>query len=246
MKMGKEHMKDPVPHDFPIVQLYVPPMPFLGHLKQQRGKTRETICMIGIPKKTHNKTKVDEGYMDDGWDIMVKDVERHKQILTPTVHLLPNLKPVVQPCMPLSPLCDEVNAARKKEHDNDIPLQDGVMQPLTYQIVHITPPEDDYVEPTTSLILDKHLNEFREEFSDITRVDKRLDGNPINDVKELSEIIKTYDFETFIQKLLHRVSQLPNETSKKKGKRNLICDIVFPTQWQPYSLVVFIATLTRT
>ncbi|GJS56169.1 hypothetical protein Tco_0629531 [Tanacetum coccineum] len=156
---------------------------------------------------------------------MVKDVERHKQILTPTVHPLPNLIPVVQPCMPLRPFCDEANAARKKEHDNDIPLQDGVMQPLTHQIVHITPPEDDYVAPATSLILDKHLNEFREEFSDITRVDKRLDGNPINDVKELSEIIKTYDFETFIQKLLHRVSQLPNETREYEFAQDMFVRI---------------------
>ncbi|GKD67407.1 hypothetical protein Tco_1309515, partial [Tanacetum coccineum] len=83
-------------------------------------------CMIGISEKTHNKAKVDEGDIDDGWDIMIKDAERLRQILTPTVHLFPNFKPVVQPCMPLSPFRNEANVAREEEHDNDIPLQDGV------------------------------------------------------------------------------------------------------------------------
>ncbi|GKD29681.1 hypothetical protein Tco_1240459 [Tanacetum coccineum] len=95
------------------------------------------------------------------------------------------------------------NVAREKE-------------PVTPQTVHITPPDD--VAPATSLILDKHLNEFREEFSDITRVAKKVDGNLVNDVNELSDIIKTNDFETFFQKLLHQVNQSSHETSKTKGE----------------------------
>ncbi|GJZ59151.1 hypothetical protein Tco_0614967 [Tanacetum coccineum] len=100
--------------------------------------------------------------------------------------------------MPLSPFCDKASIARGEEHN--IPLQNGIMQPLTPQTTHITPPDD--VAPATSPILDNHSNEFGEEFFDITRVAETADGNP---AKELSDIIKTYDFETFIRKLLHQV-----------------------------------------
>ncbi|GJW03173.1 hypothetical protein Tco_1562029 [Tanacetum coccineum] len=112
--------------------------------------------------------------------------------------------------MPLTLFRDKASVARGEEHD--IPLQDGVMQPLTPQTTHITPPDD--VAPATSTILDKHSNEFGEEFSDITRVVEMADGNPAN---ELLDIINTYDFETFIRKLLHQVSQSSHETGKTKG-----------------------------
>ncbi|GJW62379.1 hypothetical protein Tco_0111714 [Tanacetum coccineum] len=75
------------------------------------------------------------------------------------------------------------------------------MQPLT---VHITPLDDDYVAPATNPILDKQLNKFGEEFSNITRAAKKANDNPVKDVKELSDI-NTYDCETFIRKLLHQV-----------------------------------------
>ncbi|GKB50783.1 hypothetical protein Tco_0901536 [Tanacetum coccineum] len=100
--------------------------------------------------------------------------------------------------------------SRGEEHD--IPLQDGVMQPLTSHTTHITPPDD--VAPATSPILDKHSNKFREEFYDITRVVEMADGNP---VKDLPNIINTYDFETFILKFLHQVSQSSHETGKTEG-----------------------------
>ncbi|GJW05867.1 hypothetical protein Tco_1568290 [Tanacetum coccineum] len=150
--MDKENVKDPVPCDLPVVQTYVPPTPILGHLKGQMGspyRTRKTICMIGIPKEIHKiKDQEDEGDTDDGWDITVKDVERLRQILTPTIHTLPNLEPM-----------------------------------------------------------------FGEEFFDNTRVSKKIDSNPVNDLKEL---LKTYDFETFIRKLLHQVCQSSRKTGKTK------------------------------
>ncbi|GKA55942.1 hypothetical protein Tco_0755014 [Tanacetum coccineum] len=118
---------------------------------------------------TIQKAQEDEGDMDDGWDITIKDIKRLRQIL---IHTLPNLEPMVQPYMLRGPACDE--------------------------IVHITPLDDDYVAPATSPILEKHLNKFGEEIYDITRVAEKADGNLVNDVKELSDIIKTYDFETFI------------------------------------------------
>ncbi|GKD83359.1 hypothetical protein Tco_1350198 [Tanacetum coccineum] len=150
--------------------------------------------------------------MGDGWDIMIEDVESLRQLLTPTIHTLPNLEPMVQPYMPLGPVHDEAKVVREEELD--IPLQDGVLQPLTPQTVHITLPDDDYVAPATNPILDKYLNEFGKEFFDMTGVDEN--GNFIEEIKELS--IKTHvECETFIQKLLNKVSQLPkssNETVK--------------------------------
>ncbi|GKB96410.1 hypothetical protein Tco_0982547 [Tanacetum coccineum] len=146
---------------------------------------------------------------------IVKDVERLRQFLTPTIHTLPNLKPVVQPYMPLGPVHDKEKIVREEEQDYDIPLHDGVMQALTPQVVHITPPDDDYVAPATNPILDKQLNEFRKECFDITKVVEKVNGNPVKDVQEHSDI-KTYDCETFIQKLLHQVSQSSHETGKTK------------------------------
>ncbi|GJZ62239.1 hypothetical protein Tco_0618376 [Tanacetum coccineum] len=161
--MGKKDMEDLVPHDLPIVQPYFPPTPFPGHPKKQKDnpyKTRETV---GIPEKIPTKkAQEDEGDIDDGWDITIKDIKRLRQIL---IHTLPNLKPMVQPYMPRGPAYDE--------------------------IVHITPLDDDYVAPATSPILEKHLNKFGEEIYDITRVAEKADGNLVNDVKELSDIIKT-------------------------------------------------------
>nr|GEW45546.1 hypothetical protein [Tanacetum cinerariifolium] len=46
------------------------------------------------------------------------------------------------------------------------------MQPLTPETIHITPPDDDYVAPTTNLILDKHLNECGKELFDMTGVNE--------------------------------------------------------------------------
>ncbi|GKA11705.1 hypothetical protein Tco_0691251 [Tanacetum coccineum] len=104
--------------------------------------------------------------------------------------------------MPLGPVRNEAKVVREEEQDYDIPLQDGVMQPLTLQTVHITPPNDDYVEPVTNPFLDKHLNEFGKDFFNMIRVDEN--GNFIEDIKELS--IKTHvECATVIQKLLNRV-----------------------------------------
>ncbi|GJZ76607.1 hypothetical protein Tco_0641279 [Tanacetum coccineum] len=185
--MGKENVKEPVPRDLPVVQTYVPPTQFIGN----PYRTHEIICAIGIPKEIHE----DEGDMNNGCNIMVDDVERLRKIPTPSIHTLPNLEPIVQPYMPLELVCNKGKVVREKEQDYDIPLQDHVMQPLTPQTVHIAPPDDDYVALATNPILNKLLNEFREEFADDTRVSKKIDSNPVNDLKEL---LKTYDFETFI------------------------------------------------
>ncbi|GKB80996.1 hypothetical protein Tco_0947891 [Tanacetum coccineum] len=66
------------------------PTPFLGPMKEQIGD------------------------MDVGWDITSKDVERLRQFLTPTIHTLPNLEPIVQPYM-LGPVYDRDKVAKEKK-----------------------------------------------------------------------------------------------------------------------------------
>ncbi|GKE75842.1 hypothetical protein Tco_1537883, partial [Tanacetum coccineum] len=63
---------------------------------------------------------------------------------------------------------------------------------LILRSIHITPPDDDYVAPATNPILNKHLNEFREEFDDNTRVSKKIDSNSVNDLKELLKTCSIY------------------------------------------------------
>ncbi|GKC12848.1 hypothetical protein Tco_1009630 [Tanacetum coccineum] len=193
--MGKEYVKEPVPHNLPAQ--------FLGN----PYRTRETIYAIRIPKEI----KKDEGDMNDDCDIMVEDVERLKKILTPPIHALPNLKPIVQPYIPLGLVYNKEKVVKEEEQDYDIPLHEHVMQPLTPQTVHITPPDDDYVASATNPILNKHLNKFGEEFTDNTRVFEKIDSNPVNNLKEL---LKTYDFENFIRKIKHQLSQSSHETGK--------------------------------
>nr|GEX60181.1 hypothetical protein [Tanacetum cinerariifolium] len=107
--MGKENMKEPVPHDLSR-------MLFLGHLKEQIGssyKTRKTVCMIENHREVHKmKAQEDEGDMDVGWDITVEDVKRLRQFLTPAIYALPNLKPVVQLYMLLGPVHDKEKIIR--------------------------------------------------------------------------------------------------------------------------------------
>ncbi|GJU81261.1 hypothetical protein Tco_1283626 [Tanacetum coccineum] len=88
---------------------------------------RETIYAIGIPEEI----KKDEGDMNDGCDITVADVERIRKILTPPIHALPNLKPIVQPYMPLGLVYNKAKVVKEEEQDYDIPLHEHVMQPLT-------------------------------------------------------------------------------------------------------------------
>ncbi|GJZ59043.1 hypothetical protein Tco_0614859 [Tanacetum coccineum] len=124
------------------------------------NRTRETVRMNENPEEIHNaKAQDDEGDMDVGWDITSKDVEKLRQSLTPTTHTLPNLEPVGKPYIPLGPVHDRDKIVRKEEHDYDIPLNDSVMQPLTPQTVHITPPDDDYVAPATNPMSNSELGD---------------------------------------------------------------------------------------
>ncbi|GJS61739.1 hypothetical protein Tco_0656523 [Tanacetum coccineum] len=109
-------------------------LPTEGNLKEKIGspyRTRKTVCMIENPREVHKlKAREDEGDMDVSWDITVKDVERLRKFLTPTIHTLTNTEPIVKPYMSLGPVHDKEEIVKDEKHDYDIPLHDGVMQPL--------------------------------------------------------------------------------------------------------------------
>ncbi|GJR16030.1 hypothetical protein Tco_0798682 [Tanacetum coccineum] len=67
----------------------------------------------------------------------------------------------------------------EKEHDYDIPLNNNIRQPLTPQMVYITPSGDDYVAPATDPMSNKQLNKFEEEFSNITKDAEKEYDNPV-------------------------------------------------------------------
>ncbi|GJR31792.1 retrovirus-related pol polyprotein from transposon TNT 1-94 [Tanacetum coccineum] len=74
-KKDKEDIKELVPRDLPVVHLNVPPTPFLRRLKEQKGnpyKIRETICMIGNPKKNSQNAHMIERDMETVWAIKVQ------------------------------------------------------------------------------------------------------------------------------------------------------------------------------
>ncbi|GJW16158.1 hypothetical protein Tco_0020291 [Tanacetum coccineum] len=100
----------------------------------------------------------DEGKLEEIWDIMVEDVERLRQLLTPIVQPLPK-PPVVQPYVPHISFPNEVKVS-------------DVMQPFTSQTIYTTPHNDAYVVPNTEPILDVPLEEFRYELLDIIMVDE--------------------------------------------------------------------------
>ncbi|GJU56252.1 hypothetical protein Tco_1229966 [Tanacetum coccineum] len=65
-------------------------------------------------------------------------------------------------------------------------VKDDILQPLTSQDIHITPPDDTYVVSATSLILDDLLEEFEDELLDIIVEE---DCNPTRDIEELKRLL---------------------------------------------------------
>ncbi|GJT98103.1 integrase, catalytic region, zinc finger, CCHC-type containing protein [Tanacetum coccineum] len=66
---------------------------------------------------------------------------------------------------------------------------DEIVQPLIPEPIDTTPPNDDYVAPTTKSILDELLEELRDEILNITMVDDEADFNPTKDLEELERLL---------------------------------------------------------
>ncbi|GKD50040.1 hypothetical protein Tco_1279016 [Tanacetum coccineum] len=127
----------------------------------------------GMKQEEAEVEDCDEGNMDNIWGITVKDVERIRQLLTPTIHTLPEPDPVVQPYVPLIPFPDEVKVVREEEPDNNI---DSIY-------IHVPDVTDD----------------LRDEILYIIVVDEEAEFNPTMDIEELERLI-AIDHESFFYK----------------------------------------------
>ncbi|GJY03145.1 hypothetical protein Tco_0361297 [Tanacetum coccineum] len=136
-----------------------PPTPFLGKLKEQMGNPYRTRETV---RMIGNPREIHNAKaLGDGGDMDVGWDITNK---------------------------DE-ERLREEEQDYDTPLDDSIMQPLTPQTVHITPPDDDYVVPATNPMSNKQLDKFEEKISNITKVAEKEYDNPV---------MKAFDCETFI------------------------------------------------
>ncbi|GJY54142.1 hypothetical protein Tco_0445806 [Tanacetum coccineum] len=66
---------------------------------------------------------------------------------------------------------------------------EDVIQPLIPKTLHHTPPNEDYVAPTTKSILDEIFKEFGDEILNITMVEEGPDFNPNKDIEELEKLL---------------------------------------------------------
>ncbi|GKA19401.1 hypothetical protein Tco_0699316, partial [Tanacetum coccineum] len=66
---------------------------------------------------------------------------------------------------------------------------DKIIQPLILEPIHTTPPNDDYVPPTTKSILDELLEEFGDEVLNVTMVDDEGDFNHAKDLEEPERLL---------------------------------------------------------
>ncbi|GKD04908.1 hypothetical protein Tco_1179882 [Tanacetum coccineum] len=82
---------------------------------------------------------------------------------------------------------------------------DEVIQPLIPQPIHTTPPNDDYVAPATKSILDKLLEESRDEILNVTMVEEEADFNPTRDIEELERLLTKDPQSYFIEIQVHSV-----------------------------------------
>ncbi|GJQ97063.1 zinc finger, CCHC-type containing protein [Tanacetum coccineum] len=91
---------------------------------------------------------------------------------------------------------------------------ENVIQPLIPKTLHTTPPNEDYVAPTTKSILDDLLEEFGDEILNVTMVDEGAKCNPAKDLEELERLLAKEPQSNFteIQVLLEGKQKLRRNT----------------------------------
>ncbi|GJW66638.1 hypothetical protein Tco_0121062 [Tanacetum coccineum] len=90
-------------------------------------------------------------------------------------------------------------------------VMDDVIQPLIPKTLHTTPPDEDYVAPTTKSILDELLEELGDEILNVTMVDEEADFNPTYDIEELERLLAK-DPQSYLMEIqVHSVIIKPNE-----------------------------------
>ncbi|GKF41208.1 hypothetical protein Tco_0124550, partial [Tanacetum coccineum] len=75
----------------------------------------------------------------------------------------------------------------------------------TDEIDEIVQPLDDYVAPATKSILDKLLEEFRDEILNVTMDDEEADFNPTKDLEELERLLVEEPHSNFTEIQVHSV-----------------------------------------
>ncbi|GJV50615.1 hypothetical protein Tco_1446356 [Tanacetum coccineum] len=82
---------------------------------------------------------------------------------------------------------------------------DEIVLPLIPEPIHTTPPNDDYVAPTTKSILDELLEEFKDEILNVTMVDDEADFYPTKDLEELERLLAKESQSNFTEIQVHSV-----------------------------------------
>nr|GEX75233.1 hypothetical protein [Tanacetum cinerariifolium] len=68
-------------------------------------------------------------------------------------------------------------------------VMDDIIQPLIPKTIHTTPPDEDYVAPTTKSILDDLLEEFGDEILNVAMVNEGAECSPTKDLEELKRLL---------------------------------------------------------
>ncbi|GJT00469.1 hypothetical protein Tco_0821638 [Tanacetum coccineum] len=79
---------------------------------------------------------------------------------------------------------------------------DDVIQPLIPKTIHTTPPDKDYVAPTTKSLLDDLLEELENDILNVTMVDEEADFNPTKDIEELERLLAK-DPQSYLTEIQH-------------------------------------------
>ncbi|GJX55845.1 hypothetical protein Tco_0285742 [Tanacetum coccineum] len=82
---------------------------------------------------------------------------------------------------------------------------DKIVQPVTPEPIHTTPPNDDYVAPATKSILDEHFEEFGDEILNVAMIDKEANFNPTKGLEELERLLAMRPQSNFMEIQEHSV-----------------------------------------
>ncbi|GJW68420.1 hypothetical protein Tco_0122844 [Tanacetum coccineum] len=106
---------------------------------------------------------------------------------------------------------EEVEQIRK--FFNVLDETDKMVQPLIPEPIHTTPPNDDFVTPTTKSILDELLEEFGDEILNVTMVNDEADFNPTKDLEELERLLAKEPQSNFTEIQLYKLKHAKLNTA---------------------------------
>ncbi|GJS23545.1 hypothetical protein Tco_0452177 [Tanacetum coccineum] len=164
------------------------------------------------PQPKDKELSFEEDY--NNWEITVENIERLRQILTPTVHILHEPDHVVQPLGPLIPSHVEVKVVREEEPANDV-FNEILDITVVDDEVDFNPTRD--IKELECLIATDHESSFTK-------------------IKVLSCIVKTnVEHETFVRQMnpLYRLSQSAKSSTKTSKKLREMTSAPRYVLWKP-------------